>query len=106
MTTGKGLDHEVATLFSEVRQRFSQAAAYYPESGIKNLFNRSVDAIDAATAKPGAFSDPLKAQAAREACLMVAYMEDDAQRYHDREVLNEFAQAKPTLDKIEKLLGR
>ena len=106
MTTSKGLDQEVTTLFSEVRQRFAQAASWYPETGIKDLFNKSVEAIDAATAKPGDFSNPLKAQGAREACLLIAYMEDDAQRYHDREVNNEFAQAKPHLEKIEKLLGR
>jgi hypothetical protein len=106
MTTGKGLDTEVSSLFSEVRQRFAQAASWYPEPGIKELFNRSVEAIDAAAAKPGDFSNPLKAQGAREACLLIAYMEDDAQRYHDRDVLDEFAQAKPTLERIEKLVGR
>ncbi len=106
MTADKKLDQEVATLFSEVRQRFTQAAAWYPESGIKDLFNRSVDAIDAAAAKPGDFSNPDKAQSAREACLLIAYLEDDAQRYHDRDVLNEFAEAKPKLERIEKLVGR
>lgn len=106
MTASKKLDDEVTTLFGEVRQRFAQAASWYPETGIKELFNRSVEAIDAVTAKPGAFSDPAKAQSAREACLLIAYMEDDAQRYHDRDVMNEFSQAKPNLQKIEKLVGR
>jgi hypothetical protein len=100
------LDKEVTSLFSEVRARFAAAASYYPEDGIKELFNRSVEAIDAATAAPGAFSDPAKAQNAREACLLIAYMEDDAQRTHDRDVINEFAQAKPKLEQIEKLVGR
>ena len=106
MTQTKGLDEEVTTLFSEVRRRFAQAASWYPETGIKELFNRSVEAIDAVTAKPGAFSDPAKAQSAREACLLIAYMEDDALRTHDRDVINEFSQAKPNLQKIEKLVGR
>jgi hypothetical protein len=106
MTEGKKLDQEVTSLFGEVRKRFSDAASWYPETGIKELFNRSVEAIDAATAAPGAFSDPGKAQHAREACLLIAYLEDDAQRTHDRDVINEFAQAKPKLERIEKLVGR
>lgn len=106
MTKKKELDQEVSSLFSEVRDRFAQAAAYYPETGIKELFNRSVEAIDEASARPGAFSDPAKAQSAREACLLIAYLEDDALRTHDRDVINEFAQAKPKLERIEKLVGR
>jgi hypothetical protein len=106
MTTDKGTDQEVATLFSEVRNRFAQAASWYPETGIKELFNRSVEAIDAATAAPGDFTNPAKAQNAREACLLIAYMEDDALRTHDSDVINEFAQAKPTLERIQKLVGR